>query len=128
VGEGEGEEGGAGWGAQLPDGLVAMGVEAAALTWREGRVFDPESELAVGADGGDEVGVDGRGEPLDLILVSIVKPFGRRLMMGRRSLLGLFLRYVLPMCRRDSKSRLCADCRLLSCHQRSWMRSDRRRC
>lgn len=36
VGDGEGEEGGAGGRAQFPDGLVAVGVEAAALAWGEG--------------------------------------------------------------------------------------------
>jgi hypothetical protein len=32
-------------------------VEASALVGRDGRVFDPESEAAVCAHGGDEVGM-----------------------------------------------------------------------
>lgn len=67
---GEGEEGSPRGGAQLPDGLVAVRVEAAAFAWGEGWVFDPESEFAVGADGGNEVGLDCGWEPLNLLSVS----------------------------------------------------------
>ncbi len=72
---GEGEKGCAGRGAELPDRLVAVGVEAAAFSWDEGGVFDPESEFAVGADGGNEVGMDCWWEPLNLfsLLAVILK-------------------------------------------------------
>lgn len=56
-GHGEGEEGRPVRGPQLPDWLVGVRVEASALVRRDGRVFDPESEAAVCAHGGDEVGV-----------------------------------------------------------------------
>lgn len=65
-GHGEGEEGRAGRGAQLPDRLVGVRVEAPAFVGRDGRVFDPESEAAVGTYRGDEVGVQLGMEPLDL--------------------------------------------------------------
>ena len=58
VGYGEGEEGGAGGGAKFPNGFVGVGVEAAAFVGGQGWVFDPEFEFAIGADGGEEVGVD----------------------------------------------------------------------
>ncbi len=64
---GKGEEGRARWGSKFPDGLVAVGVEAAALSWGESWVFDPESEFAVGADGGNKVRMDCGWEPLDLV-------------------------------------------------------------
>lgn len=67
-GHGEGEEGGSRRGAQFPDRLVGVRVEASAFVGRDGWVFDPESEAAVGAHGRDEVGVQLGVEPLDLYL------------------------------------------------------------
>lgn len=62
--DGEGEEGRPVRGARLPNGAVALRVEAAALEGREGWIFDPELEFAVDANGGEQVGVDGGREPL----------------------------------------------------------------
>lgn len=71
-GHGEGEEGGSRRGAQFPDRLVGVRVEASAFVGRDGWVFDPESEAAIGAHGGDEVGVQLGVEPLDLVDFGIV--------------------------------------------------------
>jgi hypothetical protein len=50
VGYGEGDEGCAGLGAQIPDWFIAVGVEASSLSWRKSGVFDPELEAAICAD------------------------------------------------------------------------------
>jgi hypothetical protein len=57
-GHGEGEEGGPGRGAQLPDRLVAVRVEAPAFVWRDRGVFYPKSESAIGAYRRDEIGME----------------------------------------------------------------------
>lgn len=83
---GEGEEGCAGGGTQFPDGFIGVGVETAAFIGSQGWIFDPESEFAVGADGGEEVGVDGWGEPLYLFFdqpLSLTK-CGSMIMIGVR--------------------------------------------
>lgn len=61
---GEGEEGRAIRGPSLPDGTVGERVEAPTFARWEGRIFDPELELAVDADRGEEIGVEGGREPL----------------------------------------------------------------
>ena len=48
--EGEGEEGCAGWSAQLEDGFVGMAVESPTSAWHHGRIFDPDFEATICAD------------------------------------------------------------------------------
>ena len=67
-GHGEGEEGRAIRSSEFPDGLVAVGVEASTFVGGDGWVLYPESESAVCANRGDEVGMELWMEPLDLYL------------------------------------------------------------
>ena len=62
----EGEERRARGGAQLEDGLVVVRIETPTTARRKRGVFNPELEATIGANRGDEVGVDGRRKPLDL--------------------------------------------------------------
>ena len=50
VGYSEGEEGCAGGGTQIPDWFVAVGGKPSSFSWGESGVFDPEPEVAIGAD------------------------------------------------------------------------------
>ncbi|RAL66450.1 hypothetical protein DID88_006140 [Monilinia fructigena] len=50
---------------RFPHGAPVLRVEAPALVERERGILDPQLEAAVGADGGEEMGVDGRGQPLE---------------------------------------------------------------
>ena len=44
---GEGEEGRAGWGAELEDCFIGMAVESTAAAGEDGWVFDPDFEASV---------------------------------------------------------------------------------
>jgi hypothetical protein len=46
----EGEERGAGWGAQLEDWLVVVWVETSPFSWCECGIFDPELEFPISAN------------------------------------------------------------------------------
>jgi len=61
---GEGEKGSAGWRACFPHGTVVVGVKTTAFSWGQRGILNPEFEFTVGANRGNEVGVDGWGEPL----------------------------------------------------------------
>jgi hypothetical protein len=50
VGYGKREERCAGGGTQIPNWFVAVGGEASSFSWGESGVFDPESEVAIGAN------------------------------------------------------------------------------
>ena len=60
-------KGSARWGAKLVDRFVVVGIEAPSFSRCESRIFDPELELAISANRGDDVGVDSWREPLNLI-------------------------------------------------------------
>jgi hypothetical protein len=62
----KGQEGRAGGRAQFPDWLIVVRVEAPSFPGNQRRIFDPELEFAIGANGGYQVGVNGWWEPLDL--------------------------------------------------------------
>lgn len=70
---GEGEERRPRWGAQLPDWLIAS---AKSSSLSMSLVFDPDSESAVHTCGGQEIGVDGWGEPVDLFLLAMYPKAG----------------------------------------------------
>jgi hypothetical protein len=105
----EGQEWRARRGAQVEDGLVVMRVEAPAAAGRERRVLDPEFEPAVGSDRGDEVGVDGWREPLDLLEGSAWTTKVVRIMRVSDAPLE-FQPHARPRCRSGSSGHPYGDC------------------